>query len=293
MGNNPSRSTRPWPHRWRRSARSTTPAAAGPTPEDSAAFPAVPSFDWAFASNTVLGGVAPGFRDARFMDRLIPYAPHDQLCSGTRWCSQRWLDRGVGSRGFRARKQSHISVMGMTTGGRCTGGTFVVIPEEQLDAAAALAARSLATDTGAESGLYEWSTAIVRETGRSRLAIWAVANDEALGVFAAELDVEWFLHFQVVNTWGAGATEADEPELLTVQNSSRVTVAELEGCVHLENEEVPARQLEVAEKYGNGLAQRGRKSAFISTSPRIPVSWSRPLEPDELGIDRDRGRWEH
>ena len=262
-----------------------------PVPEP----PAVPAFEWVFGSNTVLGGVAPGRRDQRHNGTLNHYAPWGELRGGARWCSRAWLDRHCGRRGFLARDQGVPSRMGMHVSGVITSGTVVVVPDEQLDAAAALAARLLAPGIDAESGLWEWSTAVVREPGRSRLAVRIVprfdddAYHRALAVFAAELDVEWFIVFRPGHDrMSVGDHTIKPPDVCTVHTADGTIAAHIDdGLIYLEDEPVPARLVELAAKHGNGLALVGRWSPGI----HVPTDSFRPLEPDEWHIDRDYARW--
>lgn len=257
--------------------------------------PAVPAFEWVFGSNTVLGGVAPGHRDLRHNGRLNHYAPWGELGGGARWCSRAWLDRQCGMRGNLARNQGAASRMGMHVSGAVTSGTVVVVPDEQLDAAVALAARLLAPDSDAEPGLWEWSTAIVREPGRSRLAVRIVprfddaAHHRAQATFAGELDVEWFIVFQSGhNRMSVGDRTISTPDVCTVRTADATIAAEFDdGLIYLEDEPVPARLVELAAKHGNGLALVGRRSPGI----HVPKDTYRPLEPDEWDIDRDYARW--
>ncbi|CAB4763745.1 MAG: hypothetical protein F2754_10620 [Actinobacteria bacterium] len=257
--------------------------------------PAVPAFEWVFGSNTVLGGVTPGHRNVRHNGKLSHYAPWGEIGGGARWCSRAWLDRHRGRRGFLARTQSGVSLMAMHVSGAITSGTVVVVPDEQLDAAAALAARLLAPDIDAESGLWEWSTAVVREPGRSRLAVRIVPRFDddvyhrALAVFAAELDVEWFIVFRPGHDrMSVGDHTIKPPDVCTVHTADGTIAAHIDdGLIYLEDEPVPARLVELAAKHGNGLALVGRWSPGIHVRPDS----YRSLEPDEWHIDRDYARW--
>ncbi len=257
--------------------------------------PPVPVFEWVFGSNTVLGGVAPGRRDQRHNGVSSSYAPWGELGGGARWCSRAWLDRHCGTRGNLARSQGGVSRMGMHVSGAVTSGTVVVVPDDQLDATAALAARLLVPGTDAEPLLWEWSTAVVREPGRSRLGIRIAcgfddaAQSRALAAFAAGLDVEWFVEFRPGHDHlNLGDRTISTPDTCTVRAADGTVVAQFDdGLVHLEDEPVPARLVELAATYGNGLRLVGRRSPGI----RVPEDSYRPLEPDEWDIDRDCTRW--
>ena len=106
----------------------------------------VPILEWVFMSNTVLGGVASGCRSVTLNGVTRTYAPWANVHHGARWCSPAWLDRQSGSRGFLAREQGTFSKMGFCVAGGVLEGTVVVLPEEQIDTAVALAAGMLTHD---------------------------------------------------------------------------------------------------------------------------------------------------
>jgi len=273
----------------RRRAKPTPTAAAT---KDSAAVesPAVPDFDWVFGCITTLGGVSPGGRDTFFNGKPVGYAPRSELGSGARWCSQGWLDRDLGTRGFLARNQGSISLFAMHVSGQITSGTVVLVPDDQVEAAADLANRLLIpADGDTEWNLREWSMAVVREPGRSRLAVRLGPRygfaDEVRALVAAELDVEWFIDF------GPGSRDfssaPSEPDSCTVRTADNTVAAQLGGVVYLEDEPIPARLIEIAERYGDGLTLVGCRSGAIT----IPTGSHRPLEADEWDVDRDLQRW--
>ena len=97
--------------------------------------PSIPTLEWVFMSNTVLGGVAPGCRSVSLNGVTRSYAPWANVHHGARWCSPAWLDRRLGSRGFLARRQGMFSKLALCVAGGVLEGTVVVVPEEQLDTA--------------------------------------------------------------------------------------------------------------------------------------------------------------
>lgn len=247
-----------------------------------------PAFEWVFASNTVLGGVAPGIRDTKFNGSTVPYNPLGNLLGGARWCSKYWLrvsEHRAGKRGPRAWGQGAMSRFGMSVGGCVKSGTVAVIPADQLDAAAALAAGLLRADPSTPDGINEWSPALVREPGRTRLAIrFDGGDDEVRNRFAAELDVEWFIKFPVRHAHSGANQQWD---LCEVSRPDDTVVKRSPGLIHLDNEPVPTRLLEIAEAHGNGL-QRVRDRGPAVAAPT--ESW-RPLFPDEESTDHDLSRW--
>jgi len=285
--------TRPeQPDRPRASRRRAKPTPTAAATKDSAAVesPAVPDFEWVFGCITTLGRVGPTGRNTFYNGKPVGYAPRSELDGGARWCSQAWLDRDLGKRGFLARNQSSVSLFAMHVSGQIRGGTVVVVPDDQVEAAAALANRLLVPAEGEDtSSLQEWSMAVVREPGRSRLAVRLGPrfgfDDDVRALVAPELDVEWFIDF------GTGSrdsgNENSEPDYGTVRSADGTVVAELGGVVYLEDEPIPSRLIEIAEKYGDGLTLVGRRSGAII----LPTGSHRPLEPDEWDIDRDYQRW--
>ena len=245
---------------------------------------AVPAFEWVFGCATALGGVAPGVRDSRFNGRPVRYVPVSELGSGARWCSSAWLERDLGTRGFRANRQAGTTRFAMHVSGQIRGGTVVVVPDDQVEAAAALAARLLTPRPGEDPVLREWSMAVVREPGRSRLAVRLGGGTEAPARFAAELDVEWLIDF---GPGGATLDRTVAPDHCTVRTADGRVVAELGGTVYLEDEPVSARLVEIAERWGDALSGPRGSSGVIT----IPTGSLRPLEPDEWDIDRDSRRW--
>ncbi|MEO8452201.1 MAG: hypothetical protein ABI647_20590 [Gemmatimonadota bacterium] len=254
---------------------------ADPIVDRVALSPGIPTLEWVFMSNTVLGGVAPGCRSVTLNGVTRTYAPWANVDHGARWCSPAWLDRQLGTRGFLARKQGVHSKMGLCVAGGVREGTVLVLPEEQLDTAAALAAGMLTNNWDALSGVSEWSTAIVREPGRSRLALRILpigrAYKATLRSFAAELNVECFLQIKPGHDRDrVDGRTVSTPDLCTVQ-SADVILGELEGLIHLEDEPIPARLVDIAERFGDGLSLTGKRSAGI----HVPNGSCRPLEPDE------------
>src|SRR5438105_10876295 len=81
--------------------------------------PSIPTLEWVFMSNTVLGGVAPGCRSVSLNGVTRSYAPWANVHHGARWCAPAWLDRRLGSRGFLARRQGMFSKMGLCVAGAC------------------------------------------------------------------------------------------------------------------------------------------------------------------------------
>ena len=211
------------------------------------------------------------------------YAPGSDLGSGARWCSTAWLDRAQGTRGFLARRQGTISRFCMHVSGLVSSGTIVIVPADQVDAAAAVAARSLVPNRDIESGLAEWSMALVREPGRTRLAVRIVPmSDEpegALRVFASEVDVEWFFEFGHGGDYYDGTSIPDHG---TLRAGDGTVMADLGGVVYLEDEPIPAQLIEIARHRGDGLSLLGGQNGAI----HIPTRSQRPLEPDEWDLER-------
>jgi len=172
----------------------------------------------------------------------------------------------------------------MHVSGQIRGGTVVVVPDDQVEAAAALASRLLVAEAGTVPALSEWSMAVVRQPGRSRLAVRLGSGEGAPGPFAAELDVEWLIDF---SPGRAGADEEARADRCTVRSADGAVVAELDGTVFLEDEPVPSLLIEIARRHGDGLDLVGRPSGAII----LPSGSHRPLEPDEWDLDRDRREW--
>jgi hypothetical protein len=238
-----------------------------------------------FGCATILGGVAPGARDTSFNGRPVRYVPAPELGSGARWCAESWLALGRGTRGVAARDQGAISRFAMHVSGQVTSGTVVVVPDEQVDRAAALAAGLLGPDGDGVPTWREWSMALVRQPGRTRLAVRLGGGEGAARALAADLDVEWFIEFGP----GHPAAVAPRPvaDWCTVRRPDGTVAAELVGTVHLEDEPVSSRLIEIAARHGDGLDPGGARSGAIM----VPSRSHRPLEPDEWDLDRDLAAW--
>lgn len=242
-------------------------------PESAA--PSVPSIEWVFGCNTVLGSVVPGSRNSRFNGRPVPYRPTTELGGGARWCSPGWLELDRGRRGFLARRQSGLSRFCMHVSGQVNEGIVLALPEDQLDAALQVAESLVQPRDGAARLLDEWSMALIRQPGRTRLAlrvsrpVYPVVIDDGLRVLAAELPVEWFFDFRSGHMGAA-------PEIGRVLAPDLSLIAELPGTIYLEPEPLPLRLLELARSHG-------RLVDAAPDSPVIPIDTGgfRPLEPDE------------
>jgi hypothetical protein len=139
--------------------------------------------------------------------------------------------------------------------------------------------------------------AVVREPNRTRPAVRLHRpDDEVRESFSTEFDVEWFVEFAegefVQSRWRgvsgpADGEVVDESDPCTVTHPDGTIAARLSGWIHLEDEPVPARLVDIAARHGNGLPRTGRVSPAIL----IPTGSHRPLEPDELDADHDLGPW--
>lgn len=247
---------------------------------------AFPKLDWVYTANRVLGEVAPGVRDLRFMGVDVKYRPWDDLWKGARWCSKAWLARqDVGRRGPLIRHQGGTSRRGMQNGGAVTGSVVILVPEDQVDVLAGVASYLITrAAAGFDDGISEWSLALVREPTRSRLALGiSGSGDAAHDLIRSEVDVEWIIRY-----W-SGHTGADPaPDTFSISTADESARDERIGDVCYDTEPMPHRGVEIAARHGDGLDMRRSTGAFIEVPWDAPY---RPLEPDELDDDHDLHPW--
>ena len=167
----------------------------------------------------------------------------------------------------------------MHISGQVNSGVVLALPEDRIEPAIELAESLVRPTDGADRLLDEWSMALIRQPGRTRLAlrvarpVYPEVIDEGLRVLADELPVEWFFEFTSGHMDPA-------PELGRVLAPDLSTIAELPGTVYLEPEPVPRRLVDLGLAHGDG-------GADDADSPVIPIDTGgfRPLEPDESDSD--------
>ena len=255
-----------------------------------------PTIEWAFRCNTLLGGVADGWRDTMLYGRHVRYTPDGNLCAGARWAAGEWLGRITnrhvrrtptpgGDPGRRSRRAR----------GHVEDGQLYVVPDEQLDDVVAFVASRLRATPGGE-GIGEWSMALVREADRTRCAVALRGGGEPWSPLLDAFDVDY-----VVDFWGRGGPRTPEDparHVARIYGADGSLLAALEGLIQIENERIPVRLARLAEAFGNGLGVLDRRfdearSRPWHDAPRLtaPTRGARRLEPDERGTDHDLERW--
>jgi len=259
--------------------------------EDSVPQADEPVVDWVFACATTLGSVVPNCRKATFNDQRIPYSPLLSVGPGARWCSQQWLDRAVGERGPLAPSQGGLSLMGMHIQGRVTKGRLLVVADDDLDAAAAIAEAALGSGRDDPNGLIEWSLGVARINGETLVGVTVsgMAEGRVADAVHDAVGIQWDVSFTPGLKVTGGPSRAAS---CSVRNPTTGQYASIQGGeVHLEDEPVPAGFLGVAFRQGSSLVLAANRPISNTNSGKrnitLPNMSCRPLEPDERGVDRN------
>ncbi len=241
--------------------------------------PDFPHYEWVFRCDLSLGGLAPGHRRARFQGHDIPYIGSDDTRTGARWCSRAWLRRtDTGVRGPAIRRQGGISRLGMRVTGAVTGGDVIVVPDDQVATAARLAGDLVTPRPGSdETAVREWSMALVREPGRTRIAVgFGQVTPAVRQRLTDELDVEWVIRFGERSPGGGRHHTHDHCRIETPDGTHSTWRF---GTIHHDNEAIPAHVVDIARTaHGHTTRRPTRRSTpvILVDNPSY-----RPLEPDE------------
>lgn len=241
--------------------------------------PEFPRYDWVFRSALALGGTTPTHRTTRYNGRPVAYACTTDIRTGARWCSRAWLRRtDTGVRGPLAYNQSGVSRMGMWVSGLVAGGVILVVPDDQVEATARLAADLVARQEAAPgTGVKEWSMALVREPHRTRIAVALSSIDDTIRQrLLAELDLEWIIHFNE----RADSEQPHTRDDFRIETPDGAHSTWRLGVIHHDNEWVPYRMVTVA-RAAQGRTMTGRPPARRSPALIIDNHSYRPLESDE------------
>ncbi len=238
-----------------------------------------PRYDWVYRCDLGLGGVTPGHRSTRYDGHTIPYQGTRSIRTGARWCSRAWLRRtDTGVRGPSMSRQTGISRMGMRIKGVVTGGVIAVVPDDEVETAARLAARLVTPRAHTDGvGVDEWSMALVREPQRTRIAVaFGHLTPDVRQHLRNELDVEWFVSFS--ERYVSGQVHTHDNFRVETPDGAHSTWRL--GSIHHDHEAVPDRLVEAAR------AAKGRRRPNRSGTGRSPAALTgnnsyRPLEPDE------------
>ena len=178
-------------------------------------------------------------------------------------------------------------MMGMYIQGRVTKGHLLVVVEDDLDAAAAIAEAAIGSDRDDPNGLNEWSLGAARINGETLVGVtvsgWV--EDTVARAIHEAVGVQWDVQFTPGLKVTGGPSSTTRCSLRSPVTGQHLSITG--GEVHLEDEPVPAGFLGVAFRQGTSLARAVSNKTGGTRTLRLPDMNVRPLEPDELGVDRD------
>jgi hypothetical protein len=242
----------------------------------------LPEVEWVFVCSTVLGSVAPGARDRMFMGRVVPYDPEGSIGAGTRWCSGAWLEHHPTGRGNPARVQGMASHIGISRRGKTLRPYILLLPDDGLEHAAKALADATALGPNHPESLSEWTFAVVRLRGRTRVGVSLRGPDvERISRrLTTELGVDWRFWFAT----GGNEPDGPTPDTCTIATGKGHPLATWrDGLILMEEEPVPDEFLSLADRYGNGFAVARERGWKLT----LPTTRNRDLEADELATPRN------
>lgn len=158
------------------------------------------------------------------------------------------------------------------------------VHDDDLEAAARLLGASMASDSEATDGLFEWSFALARLPGHTRLGVWfkGPGAQEVADRLRQEVGIDWCVDFRPAYTAPGLAHPSDSCTVYDGTGTWRASLCD--GEVRHEEEAIPFEFIALGFEYGTSLDRCVERCYPVT----YPAPSHRPLEEDELDSDWPR-----